>query len=89
MNLTRKVVATLGTLTLAASGVLLTAPAAQANARDCLDYLQSQGYSLNYVRIGACHYAEEGDWSQCYYQLVWNGDVYFLHAERACDLGAA
>ncbi|MEU3822999.1 hypothetical protein AB0E74_25765 [Streptomyces sp. NPDC030392] len=86
MNVIRKIGATLGCLALGAAGTFLTAPAAQADMNACASYLQSQGYSLNYVRIGACYSAEDQDWDQCYHQLQWDG-VYFLHAGRACDLG--
>jgi hypothetical protein len=87
MNIIRKIATTLGCLALAASGVFLIAPAAQADTQTCLDYLESQGYPFVVDHFYGCYHAKR-DWALCYYTLT---DAYVRPgvAARACDLGQA
>ncbi len=88
MSFIRKAAAAFGCLALAGSGVFLTAPAAQANAHDCMEFLRRQGQYLNGTRTNACYFAEWGDWQNCYNLLVYDG-VPSWAARPACDRGAA
>lgn len=86
MNVIRKIVTTLGGVTLAVSAVFFAAPAAQADTDACLNYLQSLGYPYDIDHFYGCYHAKR-DWMLCYGILE---DAY-IHpgvAARACDLGA-
>ncbi|MEV5887223.1 hypothetical protein AB0L74_31990 [Streptomyces sp. NPDC052020] len=87
MNAIRKIATTLGGVTLAVSGVLFAAPAAQADTNACLNYLQSQGYPYNIDHFYGCYHAKS-DWTLCY-AILRDAYVHPGVAARACDLGAA
>ncbi|WP_336318027.1 hypothetical protein [Streptomyces lavendofoliae] len=87
MNAIRKIATTLGGVTLAVSGVFFAAPAAQADANDCLSYLESKGYSPGDLHVAACSYAERGDWEFCLDILEEFANVPYGVAYWACYMG--
>ncbi|MFB7446623.1 hypothetical protein ACIOFV_07485 [Streptomyces mirabilis] len=88
MTIVRRLLAGASVSTTIVAGLVATAPAAQASASSCTNYLAGKGYVVGTSVKKACRIGESGggpsDWGMCVQLLVDIG-VRASHAEEACN----